>query len=226
MIDFSFNKKILVAIKGFTLIEALVAISILMIAIASPIMLAQKGLSSSILSRDQMIASFLVQDGIEAIKNMRDFTAINQVATDTPTINPTKDWLFGLREKCVCDESLSNCDLSLDNAKYCNFDSTVDLTDDLKIFSSDIPGSDIMYMDFNTDGDGNSLFKKYVVGGLATSKTKFSRRINIKENLYDLETKGHSHETELKVRVFWDSPYGIQNIEIKTFMYNFESALI
>lgn len=66
---------------GFTLIEALVAISLLMVAISSPMMLAQKGLSSSILSRDQMIASFLAQDGIEAIKNIRDFTAINQEKT-------------------------------------------------------------------------------------------------------------------------------------------------
>jgi Tfp pilus assembly protein PilV len=63
--------------KGFTLLEALVAISILMVAVAAPITIAQKGLSSAVYSKDQMIASYLAQDVIEYIKNLRDFTTIN-----------------------------------------------------------------------------------------------------------------------------------------------------
>jgi len=77
--------------KGFTLLEALVAISILMVAVVAPITIAQKGLSSSIYSKNQMIASYLAQDAIEYIKNKRDQNVIN---------DPAGDWLSGL-EFCL-----------------------------------------------------------------------------------------------------------------------------
>lgn len=62
--------------KGFTLLEALVAISILMVAVTAPITIAQKGLSSAVYSKDQMIASYLAQDALEYVKNKRDEVAI------------------------------------------------------------------------------------------------------------------------------------------------------
>lgn len=68
---FKFNLK-----KGFTLLEALVATSILMVAVAAPITIAQKGLSSAVYSKNQMIASYLAQDAIEYIKNVRDTQVI------------------------------------------------------------------------------------------------------------------------------------------------------
>ena len=62
--------------KGFTLLEALVAVSILMVAVVAPMTIAQKGLSSATYSKSQMIASYLAQDAIEYIKNVRDQVAI------------------------------------------------------------------------------------------------------------------------------------------------------
>jgi type II secretory pathway pseudopilin PulG len=62
--------------KGFTLLEALVAVSILMVAVVAPMTVAQKGLSSATYSKSQMIASYLAQDAIEYIKNVRDQVAI------------------------------------------------------------------------------------------------------------------------------------------------------
>ena len=73
--------------KGFTLLEALVAVSILMVAVSAPITIAQKGLSSAVYSKDQMIASYLVQDAIEYIKNKRDEVSINDAS-----FNWTKLW--------------------------------------------------------------------------------------------------------------------------------------
>ena len=74
---------------GFTLIEALVAISILMVAVVAPITIAQKGLSSAIYTKNQMIASYLAQDGIEYVKNKRDENILLNKTTPT-------DWLEGL----------------------------------------------------------------------------------------------------------------------------------
>jgi Tfp pilus assembly protein PilV len=61
---------------GFTLLEALVAVSILMVAVMAPMTIAQKGLSSATYTKNQMIASYLAQDAIEYIKNKRDEISI------------------------------------------------------------------------------------------------------------------------------------------------------
>lgn len=57
---------------GFTLVETLVAVAILMIAIAGPLTVAEKGLSAAIYARDQLTASYLAQDAVEEVKNMTD----------------------------------------------------------------------------------------------------------------------------------------------------------
>ena len=62
---------------GFTLVETLVAIAILMIAIAGPLTVAEKGLSAAIYARDKLIGSYLAQDGMEAIKNIVDTNELN-----------------------------------------------------------------------------------------------------------------------------------------------------
>jgi len=58
--------------RGFTLVETLVAVAVLMIAIAGPLVIASKGLSAALFARDQMIASFLAQESMEVVKNTRD----------------------------------------------------------------------------------------------------------------------------------------------------------
>ncbi|OHA24390.1 MAG: hypothetical protein A3D50_00025 [Candidatus Taylorbacteria bacterium RIFCSPHIGHO2_02_FULL_44_12] len=65
---------------GFTIVETLVAITVLMIAIAGPLVVASKGLRAAVYARNQMIASYLAQESIEMIKNMRD----NNLALNGP----------------------------------------------------------------------------------------------------------------------------------------------
>jgi Tfp pilus assembly protein PilV len=55
--------------KGFTIVETLVAVTILMISIAGPLTVANKGLLAAINAKDQMIASYLAQDAMEYVKN-------------------------------------------------------------------------------------------------------------------------------------------------------------
>lgn len=57
---------------GFTLIETLVAISILVVSIAAPLTIASKGLASAFLARDQITAFYLAQDAVEFVRNTRD----------------------------------------------------------------------------------------------------------------------------------------------------------
>ncbi len=57
---------------GFTFVETLVAISILLLAIAAPLSLGSQGLSASRVARDQVIATYLAQEAIEFARNIRD----------------------------------------------------------------------------------------------------------------------------------------------------------
>ena len=58
--------------QGFTIVETLVAIAILMIAIAGPLVVATKGLNSALYAKDQMTASYLAQESMEILKNVQD----------------------------------------------------------------------------------------------------------------------------------------------------------
>ena len=58
--------------RGFTLIETLVSVAILMVAIAGPLTIANQALTAALGSRNAMIATYLALDGMESIKNIKD----------------------------------------------------------------------------------------------------------------------------------------------------------
>lgn len=58
--------------RGMTLIETLVAISILAVAIVAPMSLTMQSLSSAYYARDQVIAFNLAQEAIESVRSVRD----------------------------------------------------------------------------------------------------------------------------------------------------------
>jgi Tfp pilus assembly protein PilV len=79
---------------GFSILETLVAIAILVIAITGPMVFAQQSLRASRLARDQVTAFYLAQDAIEFVKHIRDENSL---------IGDREDWLAGL-EECFGDE--------------------------------------------------------------------------------------------------------------------------
>jgi prepilin-type N-terminal cleavage/methylation domain-containing protein len=76
--------------KGFTILETLVAISILVIAITATFTAAQSGLSSATESRDQVRAFYLAQEAIEMVRNTRDSNSLLRITA------PATSWLTGL----------------------------------------------------------------------------------------------------------------------------------
>lgn len=82
---------------GFTIVETLVAITVLMLAIAGPLVVASKGLFGADVAKDQMIASYLAQESMEAIKNTRD----NGIYNGTSWFNT----LGGCSKANPCDAS-------------------------------------------------------------------------------------------------------------------------
>ncbi len=74
---------------GFTLVETLVAITILLLAVTGPLTIAARSLNSANFSQDQITAFYLAQEGVEAVRNIRDKNAI-----------AGQSWLAGL-ENCL-----------------------------------------------------------------------------------------------------------------------------
>lgn len=58
--------------KGFTLVETLVAISVLMISVTTAFGVSSTAFSSAGFSRDQLIASYLIEDALDFIRSEAD----------------------------------------------------------------------------------------------------------------------------------------------------------
>ncbi|MCE9541610.1 prepilin-type N-terminal cleavage/methylation domain-containing protein [Candidatus Kaiserbacteria bacterium] len=58
--------------RGFTLIETLVAVSLLTVSIVAPMSLVSQSLAAATYSRDQVTAYSLAQEGIESVRSIRD----------------------------------------------------------------------------------------------------------------------------------------------------------
>ena len=57
---------------AFTLIETLVAVTLLVVSVAAPMSLATQSLSSAFYARDQVTAFHLAQEAVESVRNVRD----------------------------------------------------------------------------------------------------------------------------------------------------------
>jgi Tfp pilus assembly protein PilV len=70
--------------KGFTLVEALVAISIFSVSILGLMSVLASSISDTSYAKQKVTASYLAQEGIEYLRNMRD-TAVLYNGTDAQT---------------------------------------------------------------------------------------------------------------------------------------------
>ena len=114
--------------KGFTLVETLVAISILVIVILGPMTIAQKGVQNSYFANDEITAVFLAQEAIEAVRQLRDENALDAYKinpTNPPNKIITSSWLSSLNCTigCVYDPSKTS-QFSLCSGNACTISNT------------------------------------------------------------------------------------------------------
>ncbi len=76
--------------NGFTLVETLVAIAVLLLVIIGPMTIAQKGIQNAQYANEQLTAVFLAQEAIEAMRQLRDDVALDRYHGDTSV--HTLDW--------------------------------------------------------------------------------------------------------------------------------------
>ena len=79
-------------IRSFTLVETLVAISIIMVVILGPFDTLQNAANASYIARDQLISSALAQEAVEYVRSIRDGDYLYRRANNTLT----PDFLGGI----------------------------------------------------------------------------------------------------------------------------------
>ncbi len=90
--------------RGFTLIETLVAISVLLLSLAGPLSIAAAALKSANYARDEVTAYYLAQEGIEYVRAIRDQ---NYLSGNTGSL-----WLNGING--VAGDSCINTNCTVD----------------------------------------------------------------------------------------------------------------
>lgn len=168
--------------KGFTIVETLVAITILMIAIAGPLVVASKGLFGANLAKNQMTASYLAQESMEIVKNVRD-----------NNLDSGLNWLNSLAS---CTFSAA-CDASA-------IDGVGTLPSIIPCLGGNIGGSKPCPIYAETNGYGHT-------SGAGATATKFTRKFYIHAATGSGACTSDD-ECGVTVLVFWDegtTPYTV-----------------
>jgi len=113
--------------KGFSLIEVLIAISILLVGVLSAFALVSKSLASAPIIQDRLVASFLAQEKLEEIRRIRDtnfLEILNPADPDDPISPASGHWHTGI------DNSLSDNVQVMGEGTYFKRDVDVDIDTD------------------------------------------------------------------------------------------------
>ena len=172
-------------VGGFTLIETLVGISILLVAVVGPLTIAYQGVSLSLIARDQIVASLLAQEGMEFVRfrigtnNNLGSVGNHLIATTTPSMTAY---------------NLSDCSWQLNPGSYCTINVFTNTTASC--------GGTCPYLKYNSaTGEYN-----YTAG----DDTFFRRSIRIDHN-----NGPDDVEFQVESKVEWGKPDDVRSIVLK-----------
>jgi prepilin-type N-terminal cleavage/methylation domain-containing protein len=183
--------------KGFTVLESVVAISILSVAIAGAFTAIQTSLSQSTIAKDEVKAFYLAQEATEIIRNKRDNNQLLNVQN-----GPTVSWLDGITE------GAGSCPFSTISDKHT---CTVDAVN----FQIADCGGDWGSCSEYLKQDPNTLLYSYTSG----NQTVFKREIQIELVNTDSET-GEPSEIAVTVRVYWVKGLITKEFKAKTLLFD------
>jgi Tfp pilus assembly protein PilV len=181
--------------KGFTLVETLVAVAIFTVSILSLLVVLSKGISDTSYAKKKMIASYLAEEGIEYVRNMRDTYVLYSADSQT-------GWnSFNTKLTSASCNSTDGCFFDDKNVSYSN--QNMPMTD--LIFqhcaASSCPGANLLY-------DSSTGRYNYVSGTDST----FVRVIKV--------AVVSANETKITSTVYWPQGSGTYSISFSESLFN------
>lgn len=179
--------------QGFTLVETLGAVLLLSIALVGPMAIAEKGLQTSLISKDQNTAFNLAQDAIEYVRFARDTNCLAASASSLVPC-PTGNWLSG--GGLANTVNLSPC-VTADGSNSCTIDS-------LGVTAPTSCAAALCTTPLNYDTNNNYIVSPATTG-LGISPTIFTRSVQI---ITPVCTGAvcNSSEAVVRITVSWMDP--------------------
>lgn len=191
---------------GFSLVETLVAITILLIVIVGPMTIASQTSRSSNFASEQVTAFFLAQEGIELIEKSRDDLQVRRFLPPTDSNYIAQPWTAQFANT---SGSLSQCY----NSNGCGLSIGSDARGAISTPVSCSPLTNCLLKESNVPNSRS----RFVHGG-GGADTKFTRVIN----LYPVITSGVVHEVRVVSKVTWFSGNirAAQDVTVETRLFN------
>lgn len=165
--------------RGFTLLEVIIAVSLIMIGLTATLFLITKTVSQMSVFPSELIAAYLTQEGIEIVRNIRDTNWLEQ------KVDLSNPWDEGLVPPDI-DCSVTSC--------RADYTATTTTNPPHPTFST-VGGGIVATLKF----DSSSGFYNYTSGDLS----KFARSIKIVPVDLDLPLDGVNDVLEVTVTVTW-----------------------
>lgn len=189
--------------SGFSLVETLVAITILLVVIIGPMTISSTTAKSTSFASEQVIAFFLAQEGVELAQKARDDMILRNFldATDSDyDPNPWSDFTddsSGPYEECYTS---SGCGLELNTDSVGSLATPIDCASDCQLY-------------LDTSAGANRSRYTYTSGG--NTETPFTREIFFQND-------GIDEEVRVISRVTWrtGSLSAGQQVQVETYLFN------
>lgn len=175
--------------KGFTLVEALIAVTIIIAAVVGPLTSASRAVVAAQGASLQLVASQLAQEGVEYVRAMRDHEYLQAYALGIPDTSDTAWDNFLNGDPVTYIGSVAQCRTDVDPSNRCVLDPARDMGSALFV------GNAPLYLDSTTH--------RYTQESNGTEETPFTRTVYV---------EGTGDEVRVVSTVSWDfhgTPYSI-----------------
>jgi len=157
--------------KGFTLVETMIAVTILTFAVAGPLFTASRAIIAAQIARDQLTASYLAQEGIEYVRAMRDNEYLVAYRAGGADISNTA-WNAFLNNEPSDASAITECR----SPKICTLDPVQNTTVPLTPCPDNVCIEPLYLMD---NGTTNIYTQQKNLGGVATPFTRTIQAIDV-----------------------------------------------
>lgn len=182
--------------SGFSLVETLVAITILLIVITGPLTLVSNSARSTDFANDQVMANFLAQEGVELVQSKRDDLLIPKFAVPAPGGDAWDDF--------IGNPVLGACFTT----SGCGLDVTTNFAG--AVVAYNCSGTNACRLFFNNNLDERSAYT-YVDTG---NPSKYTRVITMEET--------STGQVEVISTVTWrsDGQRAVQEVQTVTYLFD------